>query len=554
LSCFDENIALQFVQGLLGAEEAREVERHAAHCAECRWLLAAAAGATTGETPTLDEGGQRPAGTGAIGDLLAGDYRLGRLIGSGGMGTVYEASHARLPRRFALKLLVESLHASPEAVVRLRREAEITSRLSHPHIVQVLDFNTTERGVPFVVMELLEGESLSALLRRERVVRSVETLAAILEQATSALGAAHAQGVVHRDLKPNNLFLCATDDDRVHLKVMDFGISKVMGSTTELTRDAAVLGSPGYMSPEQARGESSEVDPRADIFSMGAIIFRMLAGRGAFAGGSVPATLYQVVHESPTPTPEWRRVPRPLQRAVLRALSKRPAARQQSMDELWEELQGALRACGQPPVKETGASPGSPRSGSGSSLTWMLPPGRRTRLLYVATGVAAVVVLAALALAIQIARSPSPTSGPRAPEIRGSARSSPASAPGSAPGSPPGSPDAKTIAVAGLLDGSGPADARRGAPGTARRPRRRRHGWLTVQSKSTDGRYLWAEVWVDGRPVGKTPLLGRRLRAGTHRIQLRRKGYRAASRRVVLRPGEREVVSLVLRPAADTRR
>jgi len=534
LSCFDENIALQFVQGLLGEDRAREVEQHAAHCSECRWLLAAAAGATTKETLTLDEGGARTPGTGAAGDLLAGDYRLGRLIGSGGMGTVYEASHARIPRRFAIKLLVENLAASPEAVARLRREAEITSRLSHPHIVQVLDFNTTERGVPFVVMELLEGESLSARLRRERVVHSVETLAAVVEQATSALGAAHAQGVVHRDLKPNNLFLCQTDDDSVHLKVMDFGISKVMGSTTELTRDTAVLGSPGYMSPEQARGESSEVDPRADIFSMGAIIFRMLAGRSAFVGGSVPATLYQVVHESPSPTPAWRRVPRPLQKVVLRALSKRPAARQQSMEELWEEVQGALRT---PSVKDTGASPGAPRSGS--SLTWMLPR-RRPWLLYAATGAVAAVGLLAT-LAIHLARSPTPAADIGAGDRR--SRSSPARA--------QGGPDATAVAVVLTPDGSGPADARRHASRNAHRPR---HGWLTVQSKTADGRYLWAEVRVDGRVVGKTPLLGRRLRVGAHRIQLRRKGYRTASRRVVLRPGEREVVSLVLRPAADRAR
>ena len=547
MSCFDENTALQFAQGLLGADRTREVERHAADCAACRWLLAAASGAATQETLTTPDEGPAWTEAPAPDQILAGDYRIVRKIGSGGMGTVYEASHARIPRRFAVKLLVQGLDASSEAVARLRREAEITSRLSHPHIVEVLDFNTTEQGIPFVVMELLEGEPLGALLRRERVVRSVEQLSAIVRQASSALGAAHAQGVVHRDLKPNNLFLCRTDDGRVQLKVMDFGISKIVDSTTDLTRDTAVLGSPGYMSPEQARGQSAAVDWRADIFSMGAIIYRMLCGQTPFAADSVPATLYKVVHESPETPPEWRRVPRPLQRVVLRALGKKPSARQRSMQQLDQELQGALELCGRRP--RPAAADHAPAAAS-TSLTELMEPARRPWLLIAAL----VVALAGAASAAYLALAPSSRGGEGPAVGRGETRAPPpplavAAAPAALtqpsdttlPASDAGSRPAAAAGGDAAVDGPAPSRRRR------RRPRRR-HGWLTVQSKSVDGRYLWAEVYLDGRRIGRTPVVGRRLSSGAHQVQLRRAGFRAASRRVVLRPGARAVVSLVLSP------
>lgn len=407
VACIDHHVAAQFVMGLLSGEQAHRVQCHVEQCEECRSLLTAAGTATLDDiatagilaaddtattqgipaadsvaTLTLEQQkptpGSQPAARQRVGSVLAGTYVVVRFIGSGGMGMVYEVSHTRLPLRLALKLLAQPLHASPEAVTRLRREAEVTSRLAHPNIVHVVDFNTTEEGIPFIVMELLEGEPLSSRLRREGVIHSVDELASIVRQATAGMGAAHQSGVVHRDLKPTNIFLCKADGLPL-VKVMDFGISKILDATIDLTQDMTVLGSPNYMSPQQAQGKSSDVDWRADVFAMGAIIYRMLAGAAPFKGPSVPATLYRVVHEDPTPTESWDRVPGPLQDVVLQALNKKPLDRQSSMEQLWSEFAEALRSIG---CKDFG----TPRAqeSAASRLRKLMPHGRRALWLAVA--------------------------------------------------------------------------------------------------------------------------------------------------------------------------
>jgi tRNA A-37 threonylcarbamoyl transferase component Bud32 len=532
MSCFDENIALQFVEGLLDEEEARQVELHIAECDECRFLLAAAGGAlmedsSCAPTQQVDDGAGRDAGPSAlqlIGTRLAGTYRLERLIGRGGMATVFEASHARLPRRFAVKLMTQSLQASPEAIERMRREAEVASRLEHENLVEVVDFNVTDDGVPFIVMELLAGEPLARRLQRDRVIHSVADFVAIVRQVTAAVSAAHERNIVHRDLKPTNIFLCATDAPQPRVKVMDFGISKIIGVTAELTRDMAVLGSPGYMSPEQARGTSSEVDWRADIFAMGAIMFRMLAGAPPFAGGSIPATLYRVVHEPPRPTDRWREVPRPLRQVVLRAMGKRPAARQPSMTQLWRELSDAMHLMGGGElVEEPGES-----SSDGVTVTDLSPPARWrwVGLLLVAA------LLALGGAAVHLAWS-----GDDGPKVVASRPDATPARDAPAPDAPP--PDRG-------------ADQRARADRRAVREPRIRRGHLTVQSKSAvDGEYLWADVLVDGKKVGRTPLLGFPVAAGPHRVTLRRPGFAAVTKRVVVKAGRVEVLGVSLNRVAD---
>ena len=268
------------------------------------------------------------------GVVLRETYRLERMLGEGGMGTVYEASHLRLRRRFAVKVLSPRLARQQDQLERFRREAEITSELGHPNIVEVMDFNLTDDGTAFIVMELLRGENLSQRLEREGRLGLARTMR-FLQQAASALQAVHAAGVVHRDLKPSNLFLNQRDDGSEIVKLLDFGISKVKGAST-LTGDD-LLGTPYYMSPEQAEGRHYLVDLRTDVFSMGAILYRMLSGRRPFEADTVPAMLFQIVHQPATPLYESDAgIPHKIAEVVEVAMAKDPNQRFQSMKLLAE--------------------------------------------------------------------------------------------------------------------------------------------------------------------------------------------------------------------------
>lgn len=256
------------------------------------------------------------------GATLHGTYVLETLLGKGGMGAVWRAAHLRLPRPVAIKVLHEHAYESEEILLRFRREAEITSQLGHPHIVEVFDFNVLDDGRAYLVMELLEGQSLRDRLRTAPPLRIDETLE-IIHQTASALSRAHRAGIVHRDLKPENLFLVAHDGARPHAKVLDFGISKMQGAQTVLTQGASIMGTPRYMSPEQAQGDNARVDGRADQFSLGAIAYEMLSGRPAFPGESITQVLLKVLQESP---PHLREIapatPPAVADAVMRSLEK----------------------------------------------------------------------------------------------------------------------------------------------------------------------------------------------------------------------------------------
>jgi len=281
--------------------------------------LAASQPGATGPSPS----GLRP------GIIVAETYEITRLLGQGGMGAVWEAKHLRLPgKRVVVKVL---LFGATDATVlaRFRREAEIGSRLGHPNIVQVLDFNTLPDGTPYIVLELLQGESLASRLLRGPLPQ--EQVKSIVTQVGSALAAAHREGIVHRDLKPDNVFLCPTDlggEVRDVVKVLDFGISKIRGANTVLTQDAALLGTPQYMAPEQATGRNDEIDARTDVFAFGAMTFEMLAGKAPFTGDTLAAVIHAIVY---TPTPPLatlaKETPPAIVAAVERAMEKNRDAR-----------------------------------------------------------------------------------------------------------------------------------------------------------------------------------------------------------------------------------
>ena len=280
-----------------------------------------------------------------LGILLADTYRVVRLIGTGGMGEVYEATHDRLAGRYAVKVLHAEFAARADLFQRFRREAEVTSALRHPNIVQVLDFNVTPDGHPYLVMEYLDGVELAAEIARSGPMPPSRILD-IVGQIASALTAAHSHKIVHRDLKPQNLFLLRlSGEDREIVKVVDFGISKMREATTHLTRESAVIGTPQYMAPEQAEGRVSQIDHRADEFALAAITYELFSGRRAFDDESVPAILYQVVHQHPEPLSHVApRVGPHVDAVIGKALAKSPDERYPSALAFHRELVHAVAA------------------------------------------------------------------------------------------------------------------------------------------------------------------------------------------------------------------
>jgi hypothetical protein len=365
-----------------------------------------------------------------VGAVIADTYTIEGLLGRGGMGAVFVASHLRLPgKQVAVKVLHPEF-VDDEIFARFQREAEIASRLGHPNIVSVLDFNITPEGVPYLVLELLEGRTLG-----DRIAAGPMTLAEvtpIVRQIGAALAAAHAEGIVHRDLKPANIFLVPTDVGGAvvdHVKVLDFGISKIRGSMTVKTQESSLLGTPQYMAPEQAKGQHGEVDERSDLFALAAIVYEMLSGQPAFRGDSVAEVVFKVVYEPAVPlaslAPE---VPPHALAAIERAMQKAPAARFASVAEFVEALTGEplpTRAKRSSLIPVRAGASGSTRPGVGSA------PGRAPAVAagsgrVVGTEAAQLGVAATIGSAPGRAPTPVPlaidaTAVPAAPSVRSSA-------------------------------------------------------------------------------------------------------------------------------------
>jgi hypothetical protein len=274
-----------------------------------------------------------------IGKVLGECYEVVRVIGYGGMATVYEARHTRLSnKRFAIKLMLPEFAVKPELVIRFAREAETASRIQHPHIVDVYDVHRTKEGTPYIVCEYLEGKELGVLLEHVGRLSPAMTVEVVC-QICEGLSAAHAAGVVHRDVKPENVFLIG-EPDKPMAKLLDFGISKIAESDGDgkLTRTGLVMGTPSYMPPEQARG--AKVDHRADVYGVGAILYRALTGRLPFSGDDPTAVLAAVLTKEPErPRAVESSVPEGLELIIERAMAKDPDRRYPTMDALREDLQ-----------------------------------------------------------------------------------------------------------------------------------------------------------------------------------------------------------------------
>jgi serine/threonine-protein kinase len=271
----------------------------------------------------------------AAGDVVCGKYRLLRPLGEGGMGLVFEAEHLRLRQSVAIKFLRSEVLVMPDALERFEREARASARLRGPHVVQVLDVDTDERGRPYMVMELLRGRDLEAELRVHGPF-PVERAVDLVLQACVAVAQAHAAGVVHRDLKPSNLFLTEEAGKRV-LKVLDFGISKIAPETDpappSATSTCMTVGTPLYMSPEQMRS-SKDVDGRSDIWSLGVILYELVAGTPPFLGTTTAAIAAIVADAMPSLRRVRPDVPEALERVLITALAKAPGDRLPTVEAL----------------------------------------------------------------------------------------------------------------------------------------------------------------------------------------------------------------------------
>jgi eukaryotic-like serine/threonine-protein kinase len=279
-------------------------------------------------------------GDSLIGTTLAGKYRIDARLNEGGMGTVYRGTHVLMDKTVAIKVLRPSLAADEKIVARFSREARAASRISHPNALSVTDFGEDESGHVFLVMEFLSGKTLKQLIRDEGPL-PLARVVDITRQIGDALNAAHAQGVVHRDLKSDNIMLLDTMSGD-YAKVLDFGIAKINepdGATdTGLTAPNLVIGTPQYMSPEQC-SQNSEIDARSDIYSFGVILYEMLVGHVPFSGDSPTMVMMKHLQEPvPSVLEERNDLPASVARVVARAMAKVPRNRYQNVAELVEDL------------------------------------------------------------------------------------------------------------------------------------------------------------------------------------------------------------------------
>ena len=276
---------------------------------------------------------------------IVGSYRIVDKLGAGGMGDVYLAEHVQIGKRVAVKMLHPDVSRNPDLVKRFFNEACATARIRHPGLVDVFDFGQHASGSAFILLEYLQGQTLADRIAAGPLPE--EAVVAIARQIASAVGAAHAEGIVHRDLKPENLFLVPDRDIPIGLrvKVLDFGIAKLTGAGNVHTRTSAVFGTPFYMSPEQCR-ESTAVDERADIYSLGCILFEMCAGRRPFVQPSTFGLLKAHIEEPPPPLRSLAPDVNPrLEALVNQMLEKEADARPSSMDAVVAMLDG-LRGVG----------------------------------------------------------------------------------------------------------------------------------------------------------------------------------------------------------------
>jgi serine/threonine protein kinase len=409
-----------------------------------------------------------------LASALEGRYEIVRLLGRGGMAAVFLAQDLVLERQVAIKVLPPDMTRDRQLVTRFQQEAKTAAKLDHPNIIPIHRVEN-EAGLVYIVMKYVAGQSLEELLSRGRGRLPIQQVRHILREAALALGHAHRRHIVHRDVKPANIML--DEDGRVVLT--DFGISKALEGTTQITGTGTIIGTPQYMAPEQAKGR--DVDGRADQYSLAIVGYRALTGKVPFEGDT-HSILYQQVFETPPSVLERRPdTPPDLRAALDRALAKDPKARFRTMEEFAAHVSGeqasspssSATTVVSPPAKPRGPSKSDSVHGSG---------------VWVALGTLAAIVGAAF------------VGIPKLTER-------------SAEGSPP-----RASAPAPKVSKRGPA-----------RPRAAEYANLTIRS------YPRGVLYVDGVKIGLTPITNHRLTSGTHRLRIELRGYRTVSETIVVK-------------------
>ena len=309
-----------------------------------------------------------------IGTVLAGKYRVDRVLGAGGMGVVVAATHMELEAPVALKFLLREVRNNQEVVARFAREARASAQIRSEYVARTLDVGRLENGSPYIVMEYLEGCDLARRIEEQGPL-SIQAALRLILQACEALTEAHAIGIIHRDLKPSNLFITQRRDGNEVVKLLDFGISKIMASSgsnpsLSMTRTSSVMGSPLYMAPEQLIS-ARNVDQRSDVWALGVTLYEALAGTPPFAGDSLPEVCARVMTQAPEPLRSKRAdVPPLLDAAIMRCLQKDPAQRFATAAELAAALQPLILASSADRIQSLSQVSGS----TTASTVELMPP------------------------------------------------------------------------------------------------------------------------------------------------------------------------------------